>query len=103
MRFLLGVTPSVQSPGFAGGHRGVAVLRGGGSQATISAAIHFPPFSILLAEHELAGLTPRHADCTDWLSMDVNESHSRFSVVLPAVQTRGSQLTFTGAFEQATI
>lgn len=102
MRVLLAVTPNAQRPGFEGGHQGVAVLKDGSTQPTISAAIHFPPFSILLAEQELASCVP-HADCTSWLSMGVNELHSRFPVQLPAVQTHGSMLTFTGSFQGATI
>lgn len=102
MRFLLGVTPSVQRPGLEGGHQGVTVLTNGSTEPTISAAVHFPPFSILLAEEELVSRLP-HADCTAWLTMGVDESHTRFPVELPAVQTRGAMLTSTGAFQGAAI
>ena len=39
---------------------------------TISAVMHFPPFSLLLADRQLVSALP-HADCTDWLELGVDD------------------------------
>ena len=42
---------------------------------TISAVIHFPPFSLLLADRQLVSALP-HADCTDWLELGSTTSQT---------------------------
>jgi len=50
---------------------------------TISAVMHFPPFSLLLADRQLVSSLP-HVDCTEWLQLGV-EDLADVQVVFPVV------------------
>lgn len=76
IRLLAAIAPDGAAAVLEGAHEGLALKlsRDGGrddewtttTTPTISAVIHFPPFSLLLADRQLVSALP-HADCTDWL------------------------------------
>ncbi|WP_336992465.1 hypothetical protein [Leucobacter sp. VD1] len=87
LRFLMGVAPESARPHVEGCHGGTAlVLSSEGemvARPTLSAVIHFPPFSLLLADQSLLEELP-HADCTDFLQCPVEEI-ADVQLVLPSV------------------
>lgn len=93
IRFLMAVVPDKAAAIVEGAHEGVAIqmsygdgedsLRTATSVPTISAVVHFPPFSLLLADRQLASSLP-HADCTEFLQLGVNDV-ADVSLVLPVV------------------
>jgi hypothetical protein len=93
IRFLAAIAPDGAAAVLEGAHEGLAVKlsRDGGrddewtaaTTPTISAVIHFPPFSLLLADRQLVSALP-HADCTDWLELGVDDL-AEVSLALPVV------------------
>ena len=93
IRLLAAIAPDGAAAVLEGAHEGLAVKlsRDGGrddewtttTTPTISAVIHFPPFSLLLADRQLVSALP-HADCTDWLELGVDDL-ADVSLVLPVV------------------
>ncbi|CCH70513.1 hypothetical protein BN10_590030 [Phycicoccus elongatus Lp2] len=92
MRFLVAIAPDGSSAHVEGSHEALVVRMsqdsesGGWSSTTTpapSAVIHFPPFSLLLADRQLVGSFP-HVDCTDWLELGVDDP-ANVSVALPVV------------------
>lgn len=92
LRFLAAIAPNGTRAHVEGSHGALALhmSQEGGSgdrrittTPTVSAVIHFPPFSLLLADRQLVGMFP-HADCTEMLELGVDES-AGMSVSLPIV------------------
>lgn len=92
LRFLAAIAPDKSHVLLEGSHGASAlhVPRGYGrgygriaTTPTVSAVVHFPPFSLLLADRQLAGTFP-HVDCTEMLEFGVDES-AAMSVSLPMV------------------
>lgn len=90
IRFLMAIAPDKTAAIVEGAHEGVAIQvssgDGGGSSRpipTISAVVHFPPLSLLLADQQLVSSLP-HVDCTDFLQFGVDEV-ADVSLVLPVV------------------
>lgn len=93
LRFLMAVAPDGAAAIVEGAHEGLAVkmsLSDDGNSGwktetapTISAVIHFAPFSLLLADRQLVASLP-HLDCTDWLNFGVYDE-ADVKVVLPVV------------------
>lgn len=92
IRFLAAIARN-KSPAHIEGSHDALVLHmsrnsEGGERATTttpaaSVVIHFPPFSLLLADRRLVGTFP-HADCTEFLELGVDDS-ADVSVSLPVV------------------
>jgi hypothetical protein len=89
-RVLLGVTPVAEVVAVHAGHRGIAVSASGDSLDVASVAIHFPPFSFVIAS-ESAAMTYPHADITDWLALSTDEVVDHLPVGLPAIRLRNPQ------------
>lgn len=92
IRFLTAIAPNGSRAHLEGSHEALVVRMshdsGSSEWATtttpaVSAVIHFAPFSLLLADHQLVSSFP-HADCTDWLQLGV-EDLANVSLVLPVV------------------
>lgn len=93
IRFLMAVAPDGAAAIVEGAHEGLAVQMsltqdGSGRRMTatvptISAVMHFPPFSLLLADRQLVRSLP-HVDCTEWLQLGV-EDLADVQVVFPVV------------------
>ncbi len=93
IRFLVAVAPNESPAHLEGSHDALAVrlsqdIQSGEWTSTatpaVSAVIHFPPFSLLLADRQVASSFP-HADGTEWLQLGVEES-ANVSLVLPVVE-----------------
>lgn len=89
-RFMMAVAPDGAAAIVEGAHEGLAVkmsLSDSGwkteTTPTISAVIHFAPFSLLLAHRQIVASLP-HLDCTDWLQFGVDEE-ADVQIVLPVV------------------
>jgi hypothetical protein len=81
IRFLMGITPSQTRAHIEGSHGAqvVSMTRGSkrdgwtaGTTPALSAVLHFPPFSLLLADRQLVDSYP-HVNCTEFLKLDVDE------------------------------
>lgn len=72
------------------------------SKQTISAIIHFPPFSLLLVDPTTAHEYP-HADCTHWLVFSVDEVVTDFEFALPGVKTVSSMVATAESFTATTV
>lgn len=92
LRFLVAVVPDGTAAHVEGSHGAVVVRMPLGSNdgdsisadmSSISATIHFPPFSLLLAHRSLADALP-HADCTEMLELGVEEV-AEVAISLPIV------------------
>lgn len=91
IRFLVAIAPDGSRAHIEGSHEALVVrmsLDDESKWATttapaVSAVIHFPPFSLLLADRQLVSSLP-HTDCTEWLQLGVNDL-ADVSVVLPVV------------------
>ncbi|WP_146206061.1 hypothetical protein [Propionibacterium freudenreichii] len=89
----MAVAPDGAAAIVEGAHEGLAVQMsltqdGSGRRMTatvptISAVMHFPPFSLLLADRQLVSSLP-HVDCTEWLQLGV-EDLADVQVVFPVV------------------
>lgn len=88
LRFLVGIAPDRTTAHIEGAHGGIVASVSAGrelSWPTLSAVIHFPPFSLLLADEALTGDLP-HADASQWLEFDVNEIVAEIEfVAIPVV------------------
>lgn len=111
LRFLVGVTPAVEQTYVGGGHRGVAVtisVKPSGAaevaetKPTLSALIHFPPFSLLLVDPVTAPEYP-HVDCTAWLELGVDEVVADFEFALPGVKIVSSMVATAKSFEATVV
>ncbi len=92
LRFLAAIVPDGSAAHVEGSHDAVVVRvplgpENGGSISTrapaISATIHYPPFSLLLADRSIADDLP-HADCSEMLELGVDEV-AEVSISLPVV------------------
>lgn len=77
LRFLMASTPAAANVHVEGNHGGMAVeLSSDGSGFTtkpaISAVVHFPPFSLLLADAQWLEELP-HVDCSSWLEYGIED------------------------------
>ena len=93
LRLLIAATGQLSA--VSGGHRGVAatvVLAGPAtapeSNPTISAVVHFAPFSLVLVDGSIANQFV-HVDCTDWLSLGLEKAYADFRLSLPVVELSG--------------
>ena len=93
IRFLLAVAPNESPAHVEGSHDALVVRMSQDAQSgewtstttpAVSAVIHFPPFSFLLADRQVASSFP-HANGTEWLQLGVEES-ANVSLVLPVVE-----------------
>ncbi|TDC47089.1 hypothetical protein E1212_25225 [Jiangella ureilytica] len=92
MRFLVGVTPLNERAEISGGHGGVLMSVPMAASAdvaepvmTLSAMVHWPPFSLVLVDARVAPTYP-HVDCTSWLEWGVDDIVSPFALELPCVR-----------------
>jgi len=93
IRFLMAIAPDRTAAIVEGAHEGVVVQMPHGDAEgslskrmaipTLSAVVHFPPFSLLLSDRQLVDSLP-HTDCTDFLQLGVDEV-ADVSLVLPVV------------------
>ena len=92
LRFLAAIVPDGSAAHVEGSHDAVVVRvplgpENGGSFSSrapaISATIHYPPFSLLLADRSIADDLP-HADCSEMLELGVDEV-AEVSISLPVV------------------
>lgn len=93
LRFLVAVAPDGAAATVEGAHEALAVKMSFGDDdgsgwktetaPTISTVIHFAPFSLLLADRQLAASLP-HLDCTEWLELGVDQE-ADVQIVLPVV------------------
>lgn len=92
IRFLMGITPSQTRVHIEGSHGAqvVSMIRDSerdgwtaGTTPALSAVLHFPPFSLLLADRQLVDSYP-HVDCTEFLKLGVDEVADVF-ITLPVV------------------
>ena len=93
LRFLVAVALDGAAATVEGAHEALALKMSFGDEdgsgwktetaPTISAVVHFPPFSLLLADRQLAASLP-HLDCTDWLNLGVDDE-ANVQIVLPVV------------------
>ncbi len=93
LRFLVAVAPDGATATVEGAHEALALKvsfddgEGSGwkteATPTISAVIHFAPFSLLLASRQLSASLP-HLDCTEWLNLGVDQE-ANVQIVLPVV------------------
>jgi len=72
------------------------------SKPTLSALIHFPPFSMLLVDPVTAPEYP-HVDCTDWLELGVDEVVADFKFALPGVKLASSLVATAASFEATAV
>lgn len=103
-RLLLAVTPSDKALVHSS-HGGVGVTIAG-PVALASVAVHFPPFSFVIAPASSANDFP-HTDITDWLKLGPDDLVNDWPVQLPAVRARDPQpwsgLATRGGFEATTL
>lgn len=92
IRFLMGITLGRSGVHIEGSHGAqvVRVIRDSkrdgwtaGTSPALSAVVHFPPFSLLLADRQLVESYP-HVDCTEFLKLGVDEE-ADVSITLPVV------------------
>jgi hypothetical protein len=92
LRFLAAIVPDGSAAHLEGSHDAVVVRVPLGPEngrsisahaPAISATIHYPPFSLLLADRSIATDLP-HADCTEMLELGVDEV-AEVSISLPVV------------------
>lgn len=111
LRFLVAVTPAEERTYVGGGHRGLAatisVSSSGAAEvteqkATLSALIHFPPFSLLLVDPETAR-EYLHVDCTHWLELGVDQVVTDFEFAFPAVRLAPTVIVATAESFQPAI
>lgn len=87
-RLLLGIVPATDAVAVHAGHLGVAVSTStDGPLPVASVAIHFPPFSFVIAP---ASAVPRypHVDITDWFHYSAEEKAHDLPIAIPAVGLR---------------
>lgn len=109
LRFLVGVTTRVARAEISGGHGGVlATVPLGGSvqvpepRKTLSAMVHFRPFSLVLVDPESAPDYP-HVDCTSWLEFGVEDVVAPFALELPCVRIISAIVATAGDYEPALV
>lgn len=107
LRFLIGLTPTVERAVVQGLHRGMLVkvpvrqrvirdpvtglhVVGGRSEPAPAAVIHFPPFSLVLVSATVAERY-RHADHSDWLKSGADEPPRQVAALWPVVRLRHAQ------------
>lgn len=91
IRFLAAIAPNGSRAHIEGSHEGLVLGMSLDdesrwamtTQPTVSAVIHFPPFSLLLADRQLVDSLP-HADCTGWFQLGVDDL-ANVSLDLPVV------------------
>lgn len=91
IRFLVAIAPDGSRVHIEGSHEALVVrisLEGESKGTTttvpaVSAVVHHPPFSLLLADRQLLSSLP-HADCTHWLQFGVDDV-TDVPLVLPVV------------------
>ncbi len=95
LRFLVGVTSGADNRTYIGGlHRGLlatlALHPTGGatiteSRSTLSSALHFIPFSLVLVQQDSSPEYP-HVDCTEWLRLGVDDVVADLKFAFPGVR-----------------
>jgi len=113
LRFIAAVTPPEERSYVGGVHGGlqvaiplahdaVPVVAEYRSDPLPSAVIHHPPLSLLLVDEVVADRFP-HMDCTQWLTMGIEESVHDFRLTLPAVRLTAPDLAGPDAFDAAVV
>jgi hypothetical protein len=100
LRFLVGVTNGIDNQTYVGGlHRGMLAsiaLRPTGeadvteSRSTLSSALHFIPFSLVLVQQDSSPAYP-HVDCSEWLRLGVDDVVAELSFHFPGVRLAAAE------------
>lgn len=109
LRFLVGVTTRVSRAEISGGHGGVlatlplsASMKVPEPRKTLSAMVHFGPFSLVLVDAESAPDYP-HVDCTSWLEFGVEDTVAPFALELPCVRIVSAVIATASDYEPALV